>query len=191
MKIARIATATVSLAALAAAPLFAFTGAAEAQTCQGKHFFATYNNQVINGTCGNDTIEVGRWHGVKVHAGAGNDEVKAGYNGGTTTVYLGSGNDEVWTSSNSEKTVVAYGEAGNDVMNGGGKGDYLSGGIGTDTINGWGGSDTLYGNGGNDTFHSQSSTPLYDYVYGGTGIDKATVDKTIDWLDSIEHVTAL
>jgi Ca2+-binding RTX toxin-like protein len=190
MNITRILAATAGLT-VAVATQLAFAGAASAQTCDGKSFQATHNDQIIYGTCGDDKIEIGRWQGVKVYAGDGDDYVKAGYNGGTSTVYLGDGDDEVWTSSNSDKTVNAWGEGGNDTMNGGGKNDFLNGGPGNDTINGWGGSDTLYGEAGNDTFFAQSSTPLYDYLYGGTGTDKATVDKYVDWLNSIEQVTAI
>ncbi|MBA3367360.1 MAG: hypothetical protein H0T99_01570 [Geodermatophilaceae bacterium] len=47
--------------------------------------YAKANNQVLNGTCGTDTFFVGRYTGVTIHAGAGNDDVRGGSNPGTTT----------------------------------------------------------------------------------------------------------
>ena len=59
------------------------------------------HGEVINGTCGNDLIKVGQYQNVVVNAGDGNDDVRAGFGGGVTTVYLGEGDDAVYNGSRS------------------------------------------------------------------------------------------
>ena len=135
----------------------------------------TANNQVLHGTCGPDTFFVGPHIGVTIYAGAGNDDVRAGFNAGVTTAYLGDGNDEV--SASGVVTVRAHGEAGNDILIGGSEDDFLYGGTGNDTLEGRSGTDLMTGDSGNDTFYARSgSVPESDYVSGGTGFDKATID---------------
>ncbi len=64
------------------------------------------------------------------HAGAGNDDVRGGFNPGTTTAYLGDGNDEI--SASGVVTAVACSQGGNDTLIGGSQDDYLYGGAGSD-----------------------------------------------------------
>ncbi|MBA3292277.1 MAG: hypothetical protein H0T40_00730 [Geodermatophilaceae bacterium] len=122
-------------------------------------------------------------------AGAGNDDVRGGFNPGTTTAYLGDGNDEI--SASGVVTVVAFGQGGNDTLIGGSQDDYLYGGAGNDYLEGRSGTDWMVGEGANDTFSARSgSVPELDRVSGGAGSDKATVDN-LDLVWEVEQITVL
>lgn len=87
--------------------------------------------------------------------------------------------------------VRAYGEAGNDTLIGGSQSDFLYGGTGNDYLEGESGTDHMFGESGNDTFYALAgSLPELDYVSGGTGSDKATIDKA-DYAWDVEHITAV
>lgn len=61
--------------------------------------------------------------------------------------------------------------AGNDILRGGGLGDYLRGFAGNDTVYGNAGNDTLVGDDGNDTLIGGAGG---DKLYGGNGSDTAS-----------------
>ncbi len=97
----------------------------------------------VDGTTGNDTMNVGYTDAQGdqitegndyIAAGAGNDSVQAG--GGADTVVGGTGND----------TLV--GGAGNDQLSGGDGNDLLAGGTGADSLSGGLGTDTISYDGG-------------------------------------------
>lgn len=111
-----------------------------------------------------------------------------GFQATVTTVYLGDGNDEVTVGGSGR--LRAYGENGNDTLVGGNGDDGLYGGIGDDYIEGRNGSNYLGGDSGNDTINADSTGVLKtDFVLGGTGFDKATVDSGVDQGYDVEKVT--
>jgi Ca2+-binding RTX toxin-like protein len=182
----RAASVIAGIGAVIALPLFA-AGPASASPCVGKHFQASYDNQTLKGTCGDDTFSVYPYVGVKVYGYQGNDELTAGFVGGTTYAWMGTGDDTVRGSGS--VSVIAYGEEGNDTLRGGSVADYLNGGPGVDTLTGNGGSDTLIGGDGNDTLDARSyGVKEIDYINGGVGTDTATVDKGIDTVVGVENV---
>jgi Ca2+-binding RTX toxin-like protein len=184
--LSRAASVIAGIGAVVALPLFA-AGPAAASPCVGKHFQASYDGQTLKGTCGDDTFSVYPYTGVKVYGYEGNDELTAGFVGGTTYAWMGTGNDTVRGSGN--VSVIAYGEAGNDNLRGGSVADYLDGGPGLDTLTGRGGSDTLIGGDDNDTIDALSyGAKEIDHINGGLGTDIASVDKGIDTVVGVENV---
>ncbi len=72
------------------------------------------------------------------------------------------------TVNPNQRVQVIFGDAGNNPIDGFGKGDRLYGGAGTDTLNGLGGTDYLEGNAGDDTLNGGDGN---DVLLGGTGAD--------------------
>ena len=128
-----IAARLVLIGGLAASGAAVVPGIAAAG-CPGKVFEATANNQTLNGTSCNDTFKIGRYAGVTIHAGNGDDRVYAGFQGnfGTNYIYLDGGNDKVLNPN--DKPVWVSGGAGNDVVEGSSGYDAFYGGSGTDTF---------------------------------------------------------
>ncbi|RYG92158.1 tandem-95 repeat protein [Loktanella sp. IMCC34160] len=115
------------------------------------------NDAIIAGHSGNDDLIV---------AGAGNDIVRAG--DGDDTVYGGTGDDSI------------AGEAGNDFLLGGDGNDIIRGGTGDDTLCGIDGNDTLYGGSGNDILEGMNDD---DVLFGGSGNDLLAGDAGEDTLE--------
>ena len=172
--LATIAGATMAVAAPAAA-----------DTCVGKTIYATASNQTLHGTCGNDVFKVSRHVGVKIYAYGGNDEVKAGFNAGTTTAWLGEGDDQIYGGG--LINVVAYGEGGHDTLEGSGETAWLFGGPGNDHLVAKGGNSYLQGDSGDDDLWA--STGEQDQVNGGTGFDTAWVDGGLDIVWTVEQTS--
>jgi Ca2+-binding RTX toxin-like protein len=147
----------------------------------------------VDGTAGNDTMNVGYTdaQGDKITdgndyivAGSGNDSVSAG--GGADTVLGGAGADTI------------FGGDGNDSIEGGdgndsigswsfdGGNDTIRGGAGNDTLIGGGGDDLIYGDTGDDSVSGGAGA---DTVFGGEGNDIAIVteDHGTDIYDMGEH----
>jgi ELWxxDGT repeat protein len=91
---------------------------------------------------------------------------------------------------------AVLGGAGDDLLVGSAAGDYLFGAAGNDTLYGANGNDTLDGGigvdmldggRGDDTFYSGADNAARDYLFGGTGIDRAQTDRK-DQRDSIEKL---
>lgn len=146
----------------------------------------------VDGTAGNDTMNVGYTDAQGdqitigndfIVAGAGNDSVLAG--GGADTVFGGTGNDNINAGD------------GNDSLFGGDDNDLISGGYGNDSINAgagddWvtdefsgnttlGGADTVDLGDGNDVFvGSGQNIGDSDLIYGGLGADTITVREAYD-----------
>lgn len=70
-----------------------------------------------------------------------------------------------------------------DVLYGYGGADVIRGGSGNDVLNLGAGADKAYGDGGNDSFYAKDGTK--DYLYGGTGTDRANRD-TVDYRSLVE-----
>ena len=66
---------------------------------------------------------------------------------------------------------IVYAGAGDDTVNGTGKGDILYAGSGNDTVKGNGGDDTIYGGSGSDTVNGNNDN---DTIIGGFGADHLT-----------------
>ena len=100
-----------------------------AELCVGKKIYAHASNTTVTGTCGNDTIIVGKYNNVTVNALGGNDEIKSGW-GAFVTIHGGDGNDTVYNGGYQQ--AIVYGDAGNDHMEGSMYADQFHGGSGTD-----------------------------------------------------------
>ena len=129
-------------------------------------------------------------HGTTIHAGGGNDQVRAHQNrdgsvdvfingerhhfsaeeARSLTIDLGSGND-TFTATGVPPGANGFtvkGQAGNDTLNGSHGADNLDGGEGNDNINAGYGNDTVTGGGGNDYINAGHGN---DTVHGGAGND--------------------
>jgi VCBS repeat-containing protein len=84
-------------------------------------------------------------------------------------VYGTPGGDSIAGGGNDGQ--IIYGGAGNDTLNGTGKGDNIYGGSGNDTIKGNDGDDTIYGGSGSDTINANNGN---DTIIGGFGSDSLT-----------------
>jgi Ca2+-binding RTX toxin-like protein len=177
------------LGAAAVATLAAFAGIASAatvtitQTPQG-------NEIVINGTAGNDTIELANIPGVgdpnerfyEIHDPAGiPDPVPPGcFRFDANTIHcpvegvsrieidLKGGNDEVAIGPNVVDELDIEGDAGNDDLEGGENIDDLEGDEGRDVIDGGPGADEQEGGPGNDRL---LASPGNDRQFGEEGAD--------------------
>jgi hypothetical protein len=99
-----------------------------------------------------------------------NDVICGG--GGNDTVYGGEGHD------------LIRGGSGNDRLYGQGGREYIVGGPGADVLRGGGRDDELFGGLGADVLFARDGVP--DLVHGGTGRDRARVDRT-DGLRAVER----
>ena len=161
---------------------------------------ATIENDIVQGTSGNDTIDAA-YDGDPdedyvdtngndtvindiIHAYAGNDLVNAGL--GNDSVDGGLGND---TLSGQTGDDSLYGGQGNDSLVGDGGQDHLYGGDGNDLLIGGAGKDTLNGGDGNDTYVVDSSTD--DKVTDSSGTDEiqSSVQYTLLDAPDVENLT--
>lgn len=115
-----------------------------------------------------------------IHAGAGNDWVRAGL--GKDVLYGEAGNDNLAGEQGAD---LLFGGAGEDIMAGDADyvdaalhgADYLDGGEGNDILYGNGGDDTLIGGDGRDTLHGDAGNDFLeggeddDQLFGGAGKD--------------------
>lgn len=132
------------------------------------------NDGIVEGTAGDDLIDVtymGDPEGDMVDnndeflpgEGPQDDIILAGV--GNDTVNAGEGNDEVYGEDGND---VLNGEAGDDYLSGGEGDDIISGGAGDDVLDAGQGADQLFGEDGNDTLLGGPGTELMD---GGAGDD--------------------
>ncbi|MDP2084235.1 MAG: Hint domain-containing protein [Gemmobacter sp.] len=111
----------------------------------------------VDGTAGNDTMNVGYTDPQGDRITEGNDFIMAGT--GNDSVAAGGGNDTI------------FGGAGDDTLTGGAGADLIDGGDGHDSIGSWGsdpGNDTMLGGAGNDTIFGGLGD---DVIYGNAGDD--------------------
>ena len=129
---------------------------------------------IVEGTAGNDLIDVNYTGDPEGDMIDNNDEIIAGEGpnddivvagAGNDTVFAGVGNDLVYGEDGDD---VLYGEAGDDSLAGGEGNDTLYGGEGNDTLDAGQGNDQLYGGAGNDVL---LGGPQADTMDGGTGND--------------------
>jgi Ca2+-binding RTX toxin-like protein len=115
---------------------------------------------VINGTSGNDTINVTDNNGVVTVSGLATDVTITGFEAGDHLVINGLGGDDIVNAAGlgNGMLLTANGGDGNDVLIGGTGNDTLSGGAGDDILIGGGGVDTLDGGAGNNTVLQGSAT---------------------------------
>jgi hypothetical protein len=117
---------------------------------------------ILNGTPGPDVI-----------CGRGGNDILRGF-GGNDRLYGGSGSDRL------------YGRGGSDVLAGGSGRDTLRGGSGPDRLGGGRSRDVLLAGPGNDTLRARDGRP--DRVAGGTGRDRARIDRLLDRVTGVEEL---
>jgi len=140
----------------------------------------------VNGTAGNDLIEVAKGSTAYVITVNGAAQQHAIGDVSAINIFCGDGDDIVLVATNITLGVYADGGAGNDKMIGGdgpdtflgaAQKDILYGGLGNDRLNGAGGNDKVlgeagadrvYGGDGNDFIDGGSSG---DRLFGGGGAD--------------------
>jgi Ca2+-binding RTX toxin-like protein len=115
----------------------------------------------------------------EVPGGSGDDTLNGGAGGDSLSG--GPGED---TLNGGGAFDVLDGKSGDDALNGGAWGDSLSGGGGDDTLRGGPGRDSMLGHRGADTLFARDGQR--DSVRGGTGTDRARVDRRLDTAVLIE-----
>lgn len=127
----------------------------------------------VDGTAGNDLMNVGYTDAQGDAVSASHDDIMAG--AGNDTVNSGAGNDFINAGDGND--VVSAGD-GNDRLRGGAGNDSLSGDAGADTLEGGTGDDTLIGGDGADSLLGESGNDLLngglgaDSMWGGDGADR-------------------
>jgi Ca2+-binding RTX toxin-like protein len=139
----------------------------------------TVNNDVINGTPGNDVIVAGDGNDT-INGNGGNDRVCAG--NGNDTVNGGTGADFVLGDPGAD---TIRGDADNDTLvgNAGGGdlndvGDVIVGGTGDDFVDGWAGNDALEGGPGNDTIRGAQDIDTVRYASAPAGVTASLTTNT-------------
>nr|MCU0800992.1 hypothetical protein [Paracoccaceae bacterium] len=117
--------------------------------------FAGDFKSVVDGTSGNDTMNVGYTDAQGDQITEGNDSINGG--AGNDTINAGGGNDTINAGD------------GADSLNGGNGNDQIYGQGGNDTVTASAGYDVVYGGDGNDNLSGGSD--IYDDLYGGAGDD--------------------
>ena len=120
-------------------------------TIYGYWNHADYNDNVLSGGDGNDTIYGA--HGVDVMAGDDGDDFLRGHNG-DDVMYGGAGEDLLQGGNHND---TLYGGDGNDTLQGQNQDDILDGGKGADILTGGGGYDTF-------AFSAESSFDAVDTI---------------------------
>src|SRR6185369_6634552 len=123
---------------------------------------------LVNGTAGNDKLELTNDHGnVKVKIN-GKEAGKFTFDG-SIQVHGQGGNDNITIDHAIKKNAFVFGEDGNDTAKGGGGNDVLVGGAGKDQLNGYNGRDILIG--GADADHLQGDDGDDVLIAGSTAYD--------------------
>ena len=154
-----------------------------------------FNQIVVSGTDGNDTIGVTQGVGtvninvngitstntvsniqlVNISALAGNDTVTLSGAGTINTyVYAGDGNDNV-DATGLAASVSLYGASGDDSLTGGSGNDYLDGGDGSNRLAGGLGNDSIVGGANGDVVIYNAGDGL-DTIDGGAGVNNLYVN---------------
>ena len=132
---------------------------------------AFQNEKAVNGTEGDDYIEVGDGFNI-FYGGDGDDTL----NGGKDMDFMYGGNGDDLLSGRNGVNVL-FGEGGNDTIYDGDHGSYLDGGDGNDKLYGGGGADVLDGGAGNDYLQGDHGNDTYIY---GKGYDKDVINASSD-----------
>jgi Ca2+-binding RTX toxin-like protein len=156
---------------------------------EGDNVFPT----LVLGGSGNDSFT----GGVSARGGGGDDTFIAS---GSRRLFIGQAGDDGFIGSPAYD--ACEGGPGEDQMAGGGGSDDLSGGGGADTINGGPGRDGIFGESGNDRLiggperdfisggagndQIRAKDGIRDRLVGGTGFDRARIDRGLDSTRLIE-----
>lgn len=139
------------------------------------------------GGLGSDRISGARGGDVLI-GGPGSDVLDGGH--GSDVVYGSSGHDLIDGRSGRD---LASGGLGDDRVTGGTGVDQLFGGAGADRIAGGAGADELMGGYGHDALSGNSGNDVLraldrsgDVAFGGTGLDRYSLDRWLDRAHSIE-----
>lgn len=136
---------------------------------------------VVNGTTGDDSVEVRRTFDGKVMVTLNNDTPRVlgtAFLKGGVNVLGGEGNDTLTATANFNLKVTLDGGAGDDSLTGGAAADRLFGGPGNDLLAGRGGNDNLSGGDDNDMLLGAAGNDVLkgdadnDSLDGGAGIDQ-------------------
>ena len=121
---------------------------------------------IVQGTAGNDVIQVGYLGDPDGDRIDNNDGQGVG---GTTAdadyVLAGAGNDSITANLGND---IIYAGTGDDTAFGGVGTDWVASGEGNDSVDGGAGNDTIYGDGGNDNLSGGNDN---DLIFGGAGRD--------------------
>jgi Ca2+-binding RTX toxin-like protein len=128
----------------------------------------------LEGDGGNDRLADGGGPRGRLVGGDGDDILRGG--GGPDCLKGDAGVDRL------------IGGAGRDALHGGSAADALSGGYGHDVLKGGGGSDIMSGGAQRDAFIARDSRP--DHLRGGSGFDRAAVDRRLDVRVGIEKLVS-
>jgi Ca2+-binding RTX toxin-like protein len=120
---------------------------------------------IVEGTTGDDLIDINYTGDPEGDMIDNNDEIIAGEGPNDDIVLAGAGNDTVYAGVGND---LVYGEDGDDVLYGEDGDDSLSGGEGDDTLYGGAGNDTLDAGQGHDVLYGGDGD---DYVMGGPQAD--------------------
>lgn len=132
------------------------------------------------GTSGADVL-VGTPRRDVICGGRGNDLIRG--RGGDDVIRGGRGYDRLFGGTGGDRI---SGSEGNDRMSGGAGRDYLNGGLGSDLLFGGPGADLLAGGAGRDLIVSRDRRR--DHVNGGSGRDRALVDRRVDFVRRVESL---
>lgn len=151
------------------------------------YIIAGSGNDVVLGGDGNDTILGGFGHD-HLYGGPG-DDFMAGQEGNDQLVGE-AGNDNLNGDNGNDHLLgmaghdLLQGGAGNDRLEGGDDDDGLDGEDGNDTVYGGNGNDILVGGHGQDVLYGEAGDDRFfaydgeeDTLFGGTGFDRADVDR--------------
>jgi Ca2+-binding RTX toxin-like protein len=132
----------------------------------------------ITGTSGPDILD--GTPGPDVICGLGGNDILRGF-GGNDRLYGGGGADRLYGGGGADRLA---GGLGNDVLVGGFGPDTLRGSSGRDRLVGGGGRDVFLAGPGNDTLIARDGRR--EWVAGGTGRDRARVDRRLDLVSGVE-----
>ena len=134
----------------------------------------------LRGDDGDNDFDGGRGHD-RIEARGGDDRIDCGR--GNDTCDGGDGDDEVIGTRG--RDTLAGGAGNDDVASGGGRAnDLLSGGAGRDRLYANFGRDVLKGGSGPDIIYARDRRR--DRINGGSGDDRAKVDRKLDRVRSVE-----
>jgi Ca2+-binding RTX toxin-like protein len=159
----------------------------------------------VDGGAGSDTVVGSEEARYSLGGGPGPDTLSGGPlrdgiegGAGSDIIYGGRGPDWIngdWarsgllrcgTAPNEGGSDRIHGRDGNDTLRGCGGNDLIRAGGGADVVLGGSRNDTLWGEAGNDTLYARDGRR--DALHGGTGHDRARIDRGVDRITSIARL---
>jgi len=148
-------------------------------TPQSTQVYVSNGQLVVNGTTGNDSIQIDSVSGgLRVTLNGIDKGTFAGVN--RIRAAGGQGNDSITLESNVNVPAELLGEGGNDTLRGGTGNDSLVGGDGDDSLQATAGDDSLFGGNGNDTLRAGAGN---DRLFGEADNDSLIGASGNDLLD--------